>query len=101
MISDLNPLIMEELNVKEVVYEEDMAKYMSYSIKPDFKTAGPVLGPKVKVFGKLLAESVPKEFMNNIGSGITLDLDGETFEITRDMVDLRIVGEAGYSVGID
>ena len=101
MISDLNPLIMEELNVKEVVYEEDMAKYMSYSIKPDFKTAGPVLGPKVKVFGKLLAESVPKEFMNNIGSGITLDLDGETFEITRDMVDLRIVSEAGYSVGID
>lgn len=101
MISDLNPLIMEELNVKEVVYEEDMTKYMSYSIKPDFKTAGPVLGPKVKVFGKLLAESVPKEFMNNIGSGITLDLDGETFEITRDMVDLRIVGEAGYSVGID
>lgn len=101
MISDLNPLIMEELNVKEVVYEEDMTKYMSYSIKPDFKVAGPILGSKVKMFAGALAKSDPKEFMNSLSKGVTLELDGEKFDITRDMVDLRIMGEAGYSVGID
>lgn len=101
IISDLNPLIMEELNVKNVVYEKDMSRYMSYNIKPDFKTAGPILGSKVKLFGQELTKVDPKEFMNSICEGMIMTLDGEDFKITRDMIDLRILGEEGFSVGID
>ena len=56
LISDLTPLIMEELNVKEVVFEKDLDKYMNFSLKPNFKAAGPVLGAKIKAFGAALAK---------------------------------------------
>jgi isoleucyl-tRNA synthetase len=33
--------------------------------------------------------------------GAMLDIDGEMVKITKDLVDLRIEGEEGYSVGMD
>ena len=48
IISDLVPLIKEELNIKEVVFVENHKEYMNYSLKPDFKVAGPILGSKIK-----------------------------------------------------
>ena len=45
LISDLAPLMLEELNVKEVVFEKDLSRFMEYSLKPNFKVAGPILGP--------------------------------------------------------
>ena len=44
LIGDLTPLIMEELNVKKVVFEKELDQYMNYSLKPNFKVAGPILG---------------------------------------------------------
>jgi isoleucyl-tRNA synthetase len=91
---------MEELNVKAVEFD-DISKYMKYSIKPDFKAAGPVLGSKVKAFGAELAKVDAKQFMADIDSGITMEIDGAEVEITKDLVDLRIEGEDGYAVGMD
>ena len=48
LISDLIPLIKEELNLKEVVFEKDLSKFMDYTLKPNFKFAGPILGSKIK-----------------------------------------------------
>ena len=58
LISDLAPLIMEELNVKEVVFADDLNKYMNFYLKPDFRAAGPVLGKKVRAFGAALARQI-------------------------------------------
>ena len=55
LISDLTPLIMDELNVKEVVFEKQLDQYMNFSLKPNFKVAGPVFGGKIKDFGAALA----------------------------------------------
>ena len=100
LISDLTPLIKEELNVKEVGFD-DVSKYMQYNLKPDFKAAGPVLGSKVKAFGAALAGVDSKQFMADVEDGVMMDLDGETVKITKDLVDMRIEGEEGYSVGVD
>ncbi len=66
LISDLTPLIMEELNVKEVVFEKDLDKYMNFSLKPNFKAAGPVLGAKIKAFGAALAKVNAAEFIASV-----------------------------------
>ena len=100
LISDLTPLVMEELNVKSVEFD-DISKYMKYNLKPDFKAAGPALGSKVKAFGAALAKVDAKEFMAEAEDGAMLDIDGEMVKITKDLVDLRIEGEDGYSVGMD
>ena len=100
LISDLTPLVMEELNVKAVEFD-DISKYMKYNLKPDFKAAGPALGSKVKAFGAALANVDAKEFMAEVEDGAMLEIDGEMVKITKDLVDLRIEGEEGYSVGVD
>ena len=46
-------IIEEELNVKEVVFKEDISDYTSYSFKPQLRTVGPKYG---KFLGKIKQE---------------------------------------------
>ena len=102
IIGDLTDLITEELNVGEVQYEDDLDKYMNFEIKPNFRTAGPVLGPKVKEFGKRLTEINAKELLGTINDDhVMMTLGDEEYEITEDMLDVRISSKEGFVVGMD
>ncbi|MFR2966807.1 MAG: DUF5915 domain-containing protein, partial [Anaerovoracaceae bacterium] len=103
LISDLTPLIMEELNVKEVVFEKDLDKYMNFSLKPNFKAAGPVLGAKIKAFGAALAKVNAAEFIASVerNGKAVLSLDGEDVEITKDFLDIRINAKEGFAVAME
>ena len=102
LIGDLTGLITEELNVGEVQYEDDLDKYMNFEIKPNFRAAGPVLGKKVKDFGKRLTEINAKELLGSINEDhIMMTLGDEEFEITEDMLDVRISSKEGFVVGMD
>ena len=103
VIGDLTPLILEELNVKKVVFENDLEKYMDFALKPDFKAAGPVLGSKIKAFGAALAKADPAKTVAALEADgkITMDLNGETAEITKDFVDVRISAKEGFAVAME
>ena len=103
VIGDLTPLILEELNVKKVVFEKDLEKYMDFALKPDFKAAGPVLGSKIKAFGAALAKADPAKTVAALEADgkITMDLNGETAEITKDFVDVRISAKEGFAVAME
>ncbi|MEF9921938.1 MAG: isoleucine--tRNA ligase [Anaerovoracaceae bacterium] len=102
-IEDLTPLIMEELNVKNVVFETDLDKFMNFALKPNFKVAGPVLGGKIKMFGAALAKENPAEFVGKLqGEGsATINLDGEDFTVLNDYVDVRISAKEGFAVAME
>ncbi|MEG0391182.1 MAG: isoleucine--tRNA ligase [Anaerovoracaceae bacterium] len=99
LISDLTPLIREELNIKKVVFAKDLGEYMNYTLKPNFKVAGPTLGGKIKAFGGALAKADPADFLS--GEAVTMEIDGETFEITPDMVDVKINAKEGFAVAME
>ena len=103
IIADLTPLILEELNVKKVVFEKDLGKYMDFALKPNFKAAGPVLGSKIKAFGAALAKADPARTVEALEADgkVTLDIDGEATEITRDFVDVRISAKEGFAVAME
>lgn len=103
LISDLTPLIMEELNVKNVVFAEDLTTYMNYVLKPNFRAAGPVLGKKIKAFGKALAAEDPMTFLNELerNGSAKLVLEGEETEITKELVDVQINAKEGFSVAME
>ena len=102
-ISDLTDLIMEELNVKEVVFEHQLEGYMNYSLKPNFKTAGPALGSKIKSFAAALAKADAKELVGILSDQgqITLQLDGEDVVVTQDLVDVNISAKEGFTVSME
>ncbi|MTI48402.1 MAG: isoleucine--tRNA ligase [Firmicutes bacterium] len=103
LISDLVPLIKEELNVKEVIFAKSLNEYMDFNLKPNFRVAGPKLGPKVKAFGKALAQLDGSEIAPKIdkGESVTIDLDGEDFELTNELVDVRIEAKEGFTVSME
>ncbi|MEG0430405.1 MAG: isoleucine--tRNA ligase [Anaerovoracaceae bacterium] len=99
LISDLTPLICEELNVKKVEFAVDLGEYMNYSLKPNFKVAGPTLGGKIKAFASALAKVDPVEFA--AGNTVTMYIDGENFDVTPEMVDVRIEAKDGFAVAME
>ncbi|MBQ6622590.1 MAG: isoleucine--tRNA ligase [Mogibacterium sp.] len=102
IIADLVPLITEELNVKRVVFEQDLDKFMNFSIKPNFRAAGRVLGKNIKEFGQKLAAADAKALIAEISQGpITLELGGETVEIPEEYLDVRISAKEGFVVGME
>ncbi|WP_130864133.1 isoleucine--tRNA ligase [Bacilliculturomica massiliensis] len=104
LIGDMVDLIKEELNVKEVVFESKLDDYMNYSLKPNFKVAGPVLGGKIKAFGGALAKADPAAVVNALESGdgtYAMELDGETFQITKDFVDVKITAKEGFTAAME
>ncbi|MFZ7134627.1 MAG: isoleucine--tRNA ligase [Eubacteriales bacterium] len=102
-IDYLVPLILEELNIKYVDFEDDLSSFLRFSLKPDFKVAGPILGAKVKLLGKALASVKPKEIVSKLEDGekINISLGDENIEITKDFVDVRISAKEGFRVQME
>jgi len=53
-IEAIEPLILSEVNVKEVEYVKDASGIIVKSIKPDFKMLGKKLGPKMKAVADII-----------------------------------------------
>ncbi len=102
-ISDLVPLIKEELNVKEVEFAKNLAEYMNFSLKPNFRALGPVLGKNMGLFGKKLGELDANEWVPRVQAGeqITVDLNGESFTASEEHVQVNIAAKEGFTVNME
>ena len=102
LISDLVSLIEEELNIKKVVFVDDLNEYMNLSVKPNFKVVGKIFGPLIKELQTKL-ETLSSEEINNLqkGQSIKMTIGSEEKEITPEMVDIRISSKEGFNVGME
>ncbi|SNS67103.1 Isoleucyl-tRNA synthetase [Anaerovirgula multivorans] len=103
LISDLVPLVQEELNVKEVHFEKNLKDFMDFNLKPNFRVAGPELGSKIKAFGNALATLDASEVVPKLeaGEAIMLDIDGDQVEVTKDYVMINISAKEGFTVEME
>jgi len=103
LVGDLTGLIREELNVKNVVFEKNLDTFMNYTLKPNFKVCGAVLGPKVKAFGGALAKADAKAVVSALEADgrVTMELAGEPTEILKEWVDVRIDSKEGFTVAME
>ena len=92
-------LIEEELNVKAVHFIEKADEYISYSILPDFKKLGPKLGKRLPAVKGALATAdgaAMKAEMEKNGN-ISLDISGETVELSADEIQIRLTAKDGFA----
>ncbi len=103
LISYLIPLIQEELNVKDVVFAQNLNDYMNFTLKPNFKTAGPVLGAKMKLMAPALSKLDAAVYAPKLeaGESMMLNLDGEDMEINKDYVMITIAAKEGFTVAME
>ena len=100
-ITSFESIILEELNVKEIVYETDMSPYMDYIVKPNFRVVGKMFGSKIKDFTNLVNSfNIADVNEINKGSYKTKFLD-EELTITPDMITITLKNKEGYKSSTD
>lgn len=96
VIADFESIIKEELNIKEIVYKDDMTEYMDYIVKPNFKVVGKMFGPKMKDFQEAVSKLDIKD-VNKIKAGyFKMNFLGEEIEVTEDMILTTLKNKKGY-----
>ena len=76
---------------------------MNFSLKPNFKVLGPILGSKMGAFSKALQNVSPQTAAPVLNSGGTFDIDleGESFTLDQENVLVNISAKEGFTVGMD
>ena len=97
VVGDLTNLIQEELNVKEVLFANDLSTYMEFEIKPNFKVCGKIFGSNMKAFQEELAK-LNNEQVTSLANGATVSLTvaGTSYDVDATMVDVRIHAKEGF-----
>ncbi len=79
-------IIAEELNVKDVIYSEDVRDFTSYTFKPQLKTLGRRFGKRINALKELLAGLDGNRAMDEINEKgtLTVTLDGQEEVLGQD-----------------
>ncbi len=98
-LSDLLPLVKDELNVKEVRFAEDADTYVTYQLKPNFKRIGPRLGALVQKLKAALAgadAAALRASLDERGScGVVVD--GQEVTLSREEIEVGQTPKEGYA----
>ena len=95
-IGNLQVIIKEELNVKNIIFIKDMDKYMEYIVKPNFREVGKLFGPKVNMFAETLKTLSHDEISKLRNEEIEIVFDGNTIKVVPNMVDINVKVKEGY-----
>ena len=101
IIGNLDSIIKEELNVKEIAYKDDMTEYLTYTLKPNFKVLGKELGPKIKSLQGELKNLSSEEAFSVSKKPLTIKLEGEDFVLTTENTITTIDVKDGYVASND
>ena len=100
-IKDIDSLIKEELNVKEIVYMDDLSEYMTLEYKPNFKVAGKLFGKDIKDFANYLSIISNEDIEKLEKDELVIILNETEYKITNELIEKRIHSKEGYNVAVE
>ena len=91
-------IIEEELNVKKVVFTDDVREFTSYTFKPQLKTVGPKYGKLLGKIRQALAEIDGNQAMDTLNETgvLTFDFDGQKVELTKEDLLIDMAQKDGF-----
>ena len=96
-ISEFESLFKEELNVKNVLWEKDLSKYLTVSYKPNFKEAGKLFGGNINAFKEYL-ETISMEDASKLENGtLKVKLNSEEYTVLPSYVIKEVKSTPGYN----
>jgi isoleucyl-tRNA synthetase len=92
-------IVLEELNVKEVRFTEDVSGYTTYQFKPQLRTVGPKYGKFLGQIKKALSEIDGNAAMEELNANGVLKLSGIGTDVGLEKEDLLIemIQTEGYA----
>lgn len=97
----MEDILRDELNVKEVIYETEDSKYVTYKLKPNFKE----MGPKYKNLAPKIVQEVgrldPKEAAQKLAEQgkLTVYTGGNQIDLTKEEVEVETLEKENYAMG--
>jgi isoleucyl-tRNA synthetase len=110
VLREMEDLISEELNVKEVVFQDDEESLVEYGAKANFKVLGKALGSQMKTAAARIEALSPAEIATIVdGASLHLEIDGIAVELNAESVlvtrkeraSLKVLNEGSLTVAID
>jgi isoleucyl-tRNA synthetase len=98
-VAPLLDLAAEELNVREVAFAESAEELAGWRARPNFRTLGPRLGPRVQDVARALSEddgTAAAGFAR--GETVTIEARGEEIAVAPDDVELSQETESGWGM---
>ncbi|MCR4788571.1 MAG: isoleucine--tRNA ligase [Lachnospiraceae bacterium] len=91
-------IIEEELNVKELIFKDDVSEYAGYTFKPQLRTVGPKYGKVLGGIQKYLASVNGNEAMNALKSegALNFDVDGTAVSLAEEDLLIDITTKEGF-----
>jgi isoleucyl-tRNA synthetase len=110
ILREMEEIIREELNVKEVLFKENEEDLVEYRAKANFKLLGRQLGKHMKSAAARIESLSMAEVQSLLeGSTLSIDHDGGSLELTEEGIvvqriekeNLKVVNEGSLTVGLD
>jgi len=103
LLSGMEDLVKEELNVKEIEYVDNVQEYVNYEVKPNYRVMGPKFGKLLRDIAKELEASDPRQVVMALESNGHVDLavGGTDIKLTADDLDVRMSEREGFVVELE
>ncbi len=91
-------IVEDELNVKKVVFTDDVRDFTSYTFKPQLRTVGPKYGKQlggIKAHLEQLDGNAAMDELNEKGA-LVFDVDGTEVSLTKDDLLIEMAQKPGY-----
>ncbi len=92
---ELLKIIREELNVKAVVFQEDLEEYYSPVVEPDFSKLGPKFQSDAQLVGDLVKNGDDEEIAGHLEEDGEFSVESDDGSFTLDKDDVEVSYEPG------
>ena len=91
-------IVKDELNVKEIIYTDDVRDFTSYTFKPQLRTVGPKYGKLLGGIQKALSALDGNAAMDELNANgkLVFDIDGASVELAKDDLLIDMAQKEGY-----
>ncbi|MDD4816260.1 MAG: class I tRNA ligase family protein, partial [Clostridia bacterium] len=99
---EMTNILKEELNVKEVIQNADLNKFMSYKLKPQLRTIGPKYGKFLNDIREYLNACETNKVVETVKKGeiYKFEVKGNKFELSNEDLLIEVEQKANYASSI-
>lgn len=103
IVNRLSELVYDELNVKAIVFTEELDAFAQVTLKPDFRVLGPKYGKGVQAIAKALATADAMQTKAELETAGSLEIEasGETYTVAASEIDVQTQNREGFFVEVD
>ena len=110
VLLEMEEIIREELNVKNVVFRDNEEDLVEYQAKANFRVLGKELGKDMKAAAQRIESLSQQEIQGLLeGAILSIDVNGKNVDLTADKLDIRriekaqvkVLNEGTLTVGLD